>query len=109
MAYDEALADRVRKLLAGRNDVSERRMFGGLAFMVSDHMACGVLGPDLIVRVGPDGADEALAQPHARPFDFTGRPSRGIVYVGPGGCATDEDLTAWLDRGLTFVSGQRQR
>ena len=94
MAYDEALAERVRVLLAPRTDVSERKMFGGLAFMVGDHMACGVLGHDLIVRVGPEGSDDALSQPHARPFDFTGRPSRGTVYVAPAGIVSGEQLEA---------------
>jgi TfoX/Sxy family transcriptional regulator of competence genes len=100
MAFDDVLADRVRTILATREDVSERKMFGGLAFMVGDHMACGVLGPDLIVRVGRQGANKALAQPHARPFDFTGRPSRGTVYVAPEGTATDGQLQSWVDRGL---------
>jgi len=103
MAFDYVLADRVRTILATREDVSERKMFGGLAFMVGDHMACGVLGPDLIVRVGPEGADEALAQPHTRPFDFTGRPSRGTVYVAPEGTATAGQLQSWVGRGLRNV------
>ena len=104
MAFDEALAERVRRILATREDVSERRMFGGLAFMVGDHMACGVLRDELIVRVGRDGHDDALAQPHARPFDFTGRPSRGIVFVGPGGIDGDPQLEAWVDRGVRNVT-----
>jgi TfoX/Sxy family transcriptional regulator of competence genes len=104
VAYDEGLAERVRRILASRNDVGERKMFGGLAFMVGDHMACGVLGRDLIVRVGPDQADEALSQPHARPFDFTGRPSRGIVYVAPQGVTTEPELRAWVERGLRFTA-----
>ena len=104
MAFDDVLADRVRTILAKRGDVNERRMFGGLAFMVRDHMACGVLGRDLIVRVGPEGADEALAQPHARPFDFTGRPSRGIVYVAPEGVANDAQLESWVKRGLRMAT-----
>jgi TfoX/Sxy family transcriptional regulator of competence genes len=81
MAFDEQLAARVRKLLADRSDVTERRMFGGLTFMVRGHMCCGVQGDELILRLGPDGAGEALASQHARPMDFTGRPLAGFVSV----------------------------
>ncbi|HSK96785.1 MAG TPA: TfoX/Sxy family protein, partial [Euzebyales bacterium] len=92
MAYDEALAERVRELLAERTDVSERRMFGGLAFMVGGHMACGITGDDLMVRVGRDAYDEALDLPHTREMDFTGRPLTGIVYVDAAGTADDAAL-----------------
>lgn len=85
MAYDEALADRVRALLAGRTDVGERKMFGGLTFLVGGNMCCGVNGDELIVRLDPEREDEALARPHARPMDFTGRPMRGFVTVRPEG------------------------
>ena len=85
MAYDEKLAARVRALLDDRSDVRERRMFGGLTFMVAGHMCCGVNGDELIVRLDPDREDDALAKPHARPVDFTGRPMRGFVTVQPEG------------------------
>lgn len=85
MAYDERLAARVRALLSYRTDVSERKMFGGLTFMVAGHMCCGVNGDELIVRLGPDREDDALAKPHTRPMDFTGRPMRGFVTVQPAG------------------------
>jgi TfoX/Sxy family transcriptional regulator of competence genes len=85
MAYDEHLAARVRTLLANRTDVSERKMFGGLTFMIAGNMCCGVNGDELIVRLGPDREDAALARPHARPMDFTGRPMRGFVTVQPEG------------------------
>ena len=98
MAYDEQLAARVRDLLRERTDVSERKMFGGLAFMVGGHMACGVLRDELIVRVDP--TSEAASLPHARPFDFTGRPTRGMVYVAPSGVATEDDLRDWVERSL---------
>jgi TfoX/Sxy family transcriptional regulator of competence genes len=104
MAYDEALADRIRSVLRSRSDVSERKMFGGLAFMVGGHMACGVLGPDMIVRISPNDQDDALAEPGARPWDFTGRPTRGMVYVGPAGVATGADLKRWVAKGLAFVA-----
>ena len=74
MAYNGELADRIRGSLAGRSGVAERKMFGGIAFMVDGHMCCGVTGDLLMIRVGADGFDDALAQPHSRPMDFTGRP-----------------------------------
>jgi TfoX/Sxy family transcriptional regulator of competence genes len=103
MAYDEILAERIRTLLLRRKGISERRMFGGLAFMVEGNMACGIIGEELMVRVGPSGYDEALAQPHARPMDFTKRPSRGMVYVGTAGFRTDDELLGWVERGLRFA------
>ena len=77
MAYDEKLADRVRDILEGDPGVSERKMFGGLAFMVDGHMACGIAGDDLMLRLGAEGAEAALQKPHVRPMDFTGRPMTG--------------------------------
>jgi hypothetical protein len=96
MAYDTELADRVRHALAGSADVVEQPMFGGLAFMIHGHMGVGVLRDDLIVRTGEDGFDAAMAKPHVRPFDFTGRPARGMVYVAPAGTADDEALRDWV-------------
>ena len=104
MAYDEQLAERVRELVGMREEVTERRMFGGIAWMLAGNMACGVLGEDLIVRVGPDEYERALAEPHAREFDFTGRPSRGIVVVGAEAIAADEDLAGWVDAGADFAA-----
>ncbi len=106
MAFDEALADRLRVLLSGTPDVVEKKMFGGLAFMVNGHMCVGIVGDDLMVRTGPDGFDDALAQPHARPMDFTGRPMRGWLYVAPEGFRGARDLKAWVQRGLRFVHSQ---
>ena len=100
MAYDEGLAERVREVLSGRPGVEEKRMFGGLAFMANGHMCCGVLGEDLVVRVGPDRYEEALAQPHARPMDFTGRPLRGMLYVGPEGHESEEALQWWVHQAV---------
>jgi TfoX-like protein len=85
MAYDEQLAARVRTLLADHADVTERRMFGGLTFMIRGNMCCGVNGNELIVRLDPEREDEALARAHARPMDFTGRPMRGFITVQPDG------------------------
>jgi TfoX/Sxy family transcriptional regulator of competence genes len=103
MAYDETAANRVRQALGKRGDFDEKRMFGGLAFMVRGHMCCGLVGDDLMVRVGPQGYPKALAAPHARPMDFTGRPSRNMVYVAPAGFKTAKALDAWVGRALSFV------
>ncbi len=104
MAYDEDVAYRVRAALADAGvDPVERQMFGGLAFMVRGHMTVGVIGDDLMVRVGADGHEDALAQPHAREMDFTGKPMTGMVYVAPAGIADDEDLRSWVRRGLDFT------
>ena len=102
MAFDENLAARVRKLLADRSDVIERRMFGGLTFMVRGHMCCGVHGDELILRLGPDGADEALESPHARPMDFTGRPLSGFVIVGADGLSGG-GLGRWVERAVGWA------
>jgi|SRR6187549_55680 len=104
MAFDEPLAERVREALAGRADLSERRMFGGIAFMVAGNMAVGIVGDDLMVRLDPEDAERALAEPHVRPMDFTGRPARNMVFVDAEGTASDEDLAAWVDAGTDYAS-----
>jgi TfoX/Sxy family transcriptional regulator of competence genes len=104
MSYDERLAARIRKLLAKRDDVVEKRMFGGLCFMVNGAMCCGLTQNDFMVRVGPTQYERALAEPHARPMDFTGRPMKGMVYVSPDGLKTQLALAGWLQRGLLLVS-----
>ena len=78
-------------------------MFGGIAFMVRGHMCCGVVKDLLMVRVGPEGYEHALAKPHARPMDFTGRPLRGLVFVAPAGTLTDKGLSDWVRRAARFV------
>ena len=103
MAYDEALAERIRGALRGRDGVTERKMFGGIAFMVGGNMAVGVIRDDLMVRVGPDAHDEALAQPHVRVMDFAHRPMKGMIYVAPAGVATDPELARWVDAGADFA------
>lgn len=102
MAFDERLADRIRALTHDRMDIQERKMFGGLAFLVRGHMCCGIVGSDLMVRVGPDGYEDALASAHVRPMDFTGRPSKGMVYVAPAGIRTAGALRKWIERGISF-------
>lgn len=111
MAYDENLAERVRKAVANRKRVTEKRMFGGLAFLLDGRMFCGVLGNDLVVRVGPARHAAALSRPHARPMDFTGRPMTGFIYVDPRGVKTAAALAKWVreaaDYVLTLPPGQR--
>ena len=101
MPYDEKLAARLRRILD--RDVEEKRMFGGLTFMVGGHMCCGVTGSDLMVRLGEEAASAAIADPHARPMDFTGRPLKGFVFVAAEGIATDRGLRGWVRRALRFV------
>ena len=106
MAYDEGLANRVRHVLLDLNPprLHEKRMFGGVGYMVQGNMACGVHKDKLVVRVGPDGYQEALAAPHTVLFDITGRPMKGWVMVEPEGCASDDDLRRWVQQGVTFAS-----
>ncbi len=103
MAYDETLGRRVRALLQGRPGFAERRMFGGVGYLLHGNMACGVLNGALIVRVGPGSYEESLRLPHARPFDVTGRPMTGWVMVSPAGHDTAEGLAAWVERGASFA------
>ncbi len=102
MAYDENLADRVRALLEAEAGFSERKMFGGIAFMLDGHMCCGVVDSDLMLRLGPDGADAALEHPHVRPMDFTGRPMSSMVFVAPEGLQ-GVSLRAWVEQAATFA------
>lgn len=104
MAFDEDKADRIRAILGLRGDVTERKMFGGLCFMVGGHMCCGLTQTDLMVRVGRDRYEAALATAHARPMDFTGRPLIGMVYVAAEGISTRASLAKWVKRGVDFAS-----
>jgi TfoX/Sxy family transcriptional regulator of competence genes len=104
MAYDEDLADRVRAVLPDGEAVTERRMFGGLAFMLAGHMFCGVVKDTLMVRLGTDAAEEALDRPYVRPMDFTGRPMKGMVFVEPGGLLGTA-LQQWVEAGAEYARG----
>ena len=104
MAYNEKLADRIRNVLARHEGLTEKKMFGGISFMLRGNMCCGVVREDLVVRVGPEQYEEALAEPHARPMDFTGRPLKGMIYVGPGGYRSDEALVKWVRRGVDLAA-----
>ena len=103
MAFDAGLAHRIRETAGDGPSMTERNMFGGLCFMYNGNMCLGIVGSDLMVRVGPDAYVDALAAPHAREMDFNGRPMRGMVYVSPEGVADDADLAAWIDRGVAFA------
>jgi hypothetical protein len=103
VAYDEALADRVREALSDRQELSEREMFGGIAFMLAGNMACGVIGDDLLVRLGKEDAAKALEERHVRPMDFTGKPMKTTVYVDPAGTASDSDVAGWVDAAAGFA------
>jgi TfoX/Sxy family transcriptional regulator of competence genes len=105
MAYDPVLAERVRDLLEGRPAVTEQRMFGGLAFLVDRSMCCGIVGDELMLRLGADGAADALArEPHTRPMDFTGKPMRNFIFVTAQGVRTDAQLRRWVERALAASS-----
>lgn len=102
MAYDENLADRVRTILEVEPSLSERKMFGGLAFMVDGHMCCGIVGSDLMLRLGPAGAETALALSHVRSMDFTGRLMTSMVYVAPEGLR-GVALRRWVEKATAFA------
>lgn len=103
MTYDEGLAHRIREQLRDHTGITEKQMFGGLAFMLDGNMVCGVLDDSLMARVGPDAYQEALEEPHAREMDFTGRPMKGLVFVDPAGIAEDDALDDWIERCLAFA------
>lgn len=103
MAYDEGLAQRVREYFRDRKDIEEKRMFGGLCFMVSGHMCCGIVDDKLMARVGPENYESCLKKNHANEMNFTGRPMRGFIYVAPGGITVDSDLTGWINICMKFV------
>jgi TfoX/Sxy family transcriptional regulator of competence genes len=102
MAYDEGLAERIRVLTAEMDGIEEKKMFGGIAFMRNGHMLVGLLKDELMARVGKAAHDDAVAEPHARIMDFTGRPMQGYIVVAPAGIDTDARLRAWIDRCVTF-------
>lgn len=103
MAYDEAFAERVKAVLKSRRSVTEKKMFGGLCFMVNGNMACGVEKNKLVVRIGPDNYEKTLKQKHVRKMDFTGKPLKGFIYVMPAGLSRADSLKKWVDRGILFA------
>jgi TfoX/Sxy family transcriptional regulator of competence genes len=103
MAFDERLAERLRSVLTEVPEVREQRMFGGLAFLVGGHMACGIVGDELMLRLGEAGADAALGQPHVRAMDFTGRPMRTMVFVKPAGIRSRPALQRWVQQAVAHA------
>lgn len=104
MAFDDQLADRIRQQLSQRQDVIEKRMFGGLAFLINGNLACGVHGSEMIVRLDPKQTEQALSKPHTRVFDLSGRPMKGWILVQPKGLTTKAALSKWLQVGLKYAS-----
>jgi hypothetical protein len=104
MAFDESLAARIREALARKKNVEEKKLFGCPCFLLGGNVLVGVWKDSLIARVGPDGYEDALLEPHVREFDITGRPMKGWVRVGPLGVESDEQLTDWIQRALKFVA-----
>jgi len=105
MPFDEGLAERIRALLDGVAGISEKKMFGGLAFMSNGHMFVGILGKSLMARVGPGNYEGELRSPHVRKMDFTGKPMKGYVFVEPPGYESDAALSKWLNKCREFVAG----
>ena len=103
MAYDEGLAHRLIEVYDSIPGAVEKKMFGGLAFMVNGHMSCGIVNDNLMARVGPNLYETALERPFARPMDFTGKPMKGFVYVAPEGFESDDQLMSWVQLSLDFV------
>ncbi|TMB68218.1 MAG: TfoX/Sxy family protein [Chloroflexi bacterium] len=103
MAYNEQLAGRIRGILGDSPGLTERKMFGGIAFMLNGNMFCGITREDLMARVGPERFEEALASPGARPMDFAARPMKGMVFVAPEGYVSDEQLRGWVEQTLDFA------
>jgi TfoX/Sxy family transcriptional regulator of competence genes len=104
MAFDEGLAERIRSALDGEHGVTEKKLFGGVAFLLRGKMFVGIVKNDLMVRVGPAAYEAALKRPFSRPMDFTGKPMAGYVFVAPRGTTEDDVLEAWVRQGLKFVS-----
>lgn len=104
MAFDEALAARVREVLARNEWITERKMFGGVAFLLNGNMCCGVTGDRLMLRLGESGAAEALVEPHTHPMDFTGKPMKSMIYVDPAGLESGKGVRSWVQRAVEYVS-----
>lgn len=103
MAYDEHLADRLRMTLKGLNvQYIEKKMMGGLCFMVDDKMCVGIVRNDLMARIPPETYEKVITEPDCRPMDFTGKPMKDFVMIGPSGVDMDEDLEKWVQRCLDF-------
>lgn len=103
MPYDPATAERVRNTLGRTRGLSEKKMFGGIAFLIDGHMACGVLDKTLVLRLGDQGVAKTLGEDHTRPMDFTGKPMKSMLYVAPEGFQSDTALKSWIRRAVRFA------
>ena len=108
VVYDEKLADRIRKIIGKSKGVTEKKMFGGLSFLLKGKMFCGVLKEDLVLRISHDEYEDALKKPNVRPMDFTGRPMKGFVYVSPKGCKSDKDIRKWINLSLSHAKSAKK-
>ena len=106
MAYNEQLAERIRKALARHRNITEKKMFGGLSFLHNGKMLCGVAKDLLVVRLSPEEAGKLLQKAHVRPMDFTGRPMKGFLYVEPAGTKSAAQLAGWIARCAKFASSR---
>jgi TfoX/Sxy family transcriptional regulator of competence genes len=104
MAYDEQVAHRIRQALPQGPHITEKRMFGGIAFLLNGNMFCGVIGDQFVARIGPSEAEAAMRRPHVKPMDFTGRPLKAYVYISPDGVRTRPALQKWLRLALKFAA-----
>ena len=105
MAFDEKLTARIRNRLSRKKGVTEKKMFGGIAFLLNGNMSCGVHGEEMIVRLAPDATDAALVQKHTRVFDLSGgRPMKGWILIEPDGVRTDKTLAKWVETGVNYAA-----
>ena len=104
MTYNKELARMIRELIKGKRNITEKKMFGGLAFLLRGKMFCGIVKDDLMIRTGPEMYEKALSEPHSRPMDFTGKPMKGFVYVNSQGYKTKKSLFFWINLGLDYTS-----
>ena len=103
MPYDEPLAERIHDLIGGRRGLTDKRMFGGIAFLLHGNMCCGVVRDRLMLRLGPEGAAAALGESHTEPMDFTGKPMKSMIYVLPAGYESDQALASWVEKAFAFA------
>lgn len=104
MAYDAGLAERLHDHFQHHHELTVKKMFGGLCFLVSQHMCCAIIGDKLMARVGPNNYADCLSKPRVSEMDFTGKPVKGLVYIAPNGFESDIDLTYWVNICVTFAN-----
>jgi TfoX/Sxy family transcriptional regulator of competence genes len=109
MAYDEVLAERVRDVIGEADGLTTRKMFGGIAYMIFGNMACGVLDEVIVLRLGNEGAREALEEPYMSPMDFTGKPMKSMVYLDESGYEDDEVMERWIEQAVGFARSLPQK